>query len=304
MAFMQYAMQIIMSFLMISMMFILIPRAAVSAKRIGEVLHTTSKIKEEKEGVKDHQSKGVVTFKNVSFRYPGGEEDVLQHIDFTALPGKTTAFIGATGSGKSTLVNLLLRFYDVTQGEILIDGINIKRYALHTLRHKISYVPQKAVLFSGTIESNLRYGAGEAEAETLMKAASVAQAEAFIQEKPKGLKTEIAQGGSNVSGGQKQRLAIARALAKEAPIFVFDDSFSALDFKTDARLRQALKSCMTKSTLLIVAQRISSIRQADQIIVLDEGWMVGKGTHEELMQSCQVYQEIAHSQLSKEELEL
>ncbi len=246
--------------------------------------------------------KGIVTFRNVSFAYPGSNEPVLQNIQFTAHPGKTTAFIGATGSGKRTLVNLIRRFYDVTSGEVLIDGVNVKAFSLHDLREMIGYVPQKAMLGSGTIESNLRYGKSEATHKQLHRAIEVAQASEFVQAKPKGIESEIAQGGGNVSGGQKQRLSIARALAKNAPIYIFDDSFSALDFKTDAALRNALKTYTTKGTVLIVAQRISSIMHADQIIVLDEGKIVGKGTHSELMRNCQVYQEIAFSQLSKEEL--
>ena len=302
MAFMQYAMQIIMSFLMISMMFILIPRAAVSAKRIQEVLGTKRSIIEKEDTPRERPLKGIVTFEHVSFRYPGSEEEVLSDIDFTAYPGKVTAFIGATGSGKSTLVNLIPRFYDVTKGEVLIDNKNVKDFSLHELRSHIGYVPQRAILFSGTIESNLRYGEENASDETLSKAIDIAQAADFIKAKPNGMQSETAQGGGNVSGGQKQRLSIARALVKRAPIYIFDDSFSALDFKTDVKLRKALKTYTTESTVLIVAQRISSIMHADQIIVLDEGKIVGKGTHEELMKRCQVYQEIAQSQLSKEEL--
>lgn len=303
MAFMQYAMQIIMSFLMISMMFILIPRAAVSAKRIQEVLGTQRSIVEKEDTYSGRLLKGVVTFEHVSFCYPGSEEEVLSDINFTAYPGKVTAFIGATGSGKSTLVNLVPRFYDVTKGAVLIDHNNIKDFSLRELRDNIGYVPQRAVLFSGTIESNLRYGEENASDETLSKAVDIAQAADFIKAKPGGMQSETAQGGGNVSGGQKQRLSIARALVKRAPIYIFDDSFSALDFKTNARLRKALKTYTTESTVLIVAQRISSIMYADQIIVLDEGKIVGKGTHEALMKNCQVYQEIAQSQLSKEELD-
>lgn len=301
-AFMQYAMQIIMSFLMISMMFILIPRAAVSGKRITEVLQTTNNIQEAELPEKLVDASGIVRFNHVSFRYPGSEEDILHDIDFVAKPGETTAFIGSTGSGKTTLVNLIPRFYDVTAGEVLIDGINVKELRGKELRDLIGYVPQKAILFSGTIESNLKFGNEEADEKELMAISEIAQAKEFIETKPDKLQTEIAQGGGNVSGGQKQRLAIARALAKQAPIYIFDDSFSALDFKTDRKLREALKGYTTKSTVLVVAQRISSIMHAEQIIVLDEGHVVGKGTHDELMKNCNVYKEIALSQLSKEEL--
>lgn len=302
MAFMQYAMQIIMSFLMISMMFILIPRAAVSARRIQEVLGTERSIIEEEAPHRSQALKGVVAFEHVSFSYPGSEEEVLSDIDFVAYPGQVTAFIGATGSGKSTLVNLIPRFYDVTKGAILIDGKNIKAFSLQALRSSIGYVPQRAILFSGTIESNLRYGEEKVSDDVLTRAVEIAQASEFIRAKEGGMQSETAQGGGNVSGGQKQRLSIARALVKRAPIYIFDDSFSALDFKTDVKLRKALKAYTTESTVLIVAQRISSIMHADQIIVLDEGKIVGKGTHEALMSSCQVYREIAQSQLSKEEL--
>lgn len=301
-AFMQYAIQIIMSFLMISIMFILIPRAAVSGKRIAEVLVIQNSIKDPIESKKLVQANGIVTFNHVSFRYPGASEEVLHDINFVAEPGKTTAFIGATGSGKSTLINLILRFYDVTEGEILIDQVNVKDFRGQALRELIGYVPQKAMLFSGTIESNLQYGDASANEKELMAICEIAQASEFINTKPKKLQTEIAQGGGNVSGGQKQRLSIARALAKKAPIYIFDDSFSALDFKTDMKLRKALKSYTAQSTVLLVAQRISTIMHAEQILVLDEGYIVGKGTHEELMKNCQVYQEIALSQLSKEEL--
>lgn len=301
-AFMQYAIQIIMSFLMISIMFILIPRAAVSGKRIAEVLVTQNSINDPIESKKLIQASGIVTFNHVSFHYPGASEEVLHDINFVAEPGKTTAFIGATGSGKSTLINLIPRFYDVTEGEILIDQVNVKDLRGHELRELIGYVPQKAILFSGTIESNLQYGDASANEKELMAISEIAQASEFITAKPKKLQTEIAQGGGNVSGGQKQRLSIARALAKKAPIYIFDDSFSALDFKTDMKLRKALKSYTAQSTVLLVAQRISTIIHAEQILVLDEGHIVGKGTHEELMKNCQVYQEIALSQLSKEEL--
>lgn len=303
MAYMQYVMQIIMAFLMMSIMFILIPRAIVSIRRVTEVLHTTSSIIDSKHAVPLTQPcKGVVEYRDVCFHYPNADEDVLSHISFTATPGKITAFIGATGSGKSTLVNLLPRFYDVTSGEILIDGVNIKDWPLHELRSNLGFVPQKGVLFSGTIDSNLAYGdrtAGEAQ---IKNAAEIAQAMEFIQSKPDLFQSPIAQGGSNVSGGQKQRLSIARALVKNAPVNVFDDSFSALDFKTDAKLRAALKEKTANATQFLVAQRISTIMNADQIIVLDHGEMVGIGTHRELMAQCEVYREIALSQLSEEEL--
>ena len=303
MAFMQYAMQIIMAFVMLAVMFIMIPRASVSAERIAEVLEAEPTIRDcDAPKTFNEDFKGIVEFKNVCFRYPGAEDDVLHAIDFTAKPGETTAFIGSTGSGKSTLINLIPRFYDVTEGQILIDGIDIREVSRHDLRAKIGYVPQKGILFSGNIESNLYYADKKASEEDLKVASDIAQATEFIQSKPEGYKTEISQGGTNVSGGQKQRLSIARALVKKAPIYIFDDSFSALDFKTDAALRSALKSETGNSTLLIVAQRISTIMQAEQIIVLDEGRIAGKGTHKELIENCEVYQEIAFSQLSKEEL--
>lgn len=303
MAFIQYAMQIIMAFLMISMVSIMLPRASVSAQRIAEVLDTEVSINDFKE-LKEFSldKKGYVEFNNVSFRYPGAEEDVLSNINFTAKPGETTAFIGSTGSGKSTLINLIPRFYDVTSGKILVDGTDIREVPQHKLREKIGYVPQKGVLFSGTIESNIKYGRKDATKEELIKAADIAQAMEFINAKPENFNTEISQGGNNVSGGQKQRLSIARALAKKPEIFIFDDSFSALDFKTDSALRRALKSELLESTILIVAQRISTIMNADKIIVLDEGKIVGNGTHNDLMENCEVYKQIALSQLSKEEL--
>ena len=304
MAFIQYTMQIVMSFLMISMISVMLPRAAVSANRINEVLEKDIIIKEDKNPQAfDASKKGLVEFKNVSFKYPDADEDILHDINFTANSGETTAFIGSTGSGKSTLINLILRFHDVTEGEIKVDGVNIKNVKLHDLREKIGYVPQKGVLFSGTIDSNLRYGKKDATQEDIIKAAKIAQSIDFINDKEDKFDSEISQGGSNVSGGQKQRLSIARAIAKDPEIFIFDDSFSALDFKTDAKLRKALKSETSNSTVLIVAQRISTILDADQIVVLDEGRVVGKGTHKELLKNCEIYKEIALSQLSKEELE-
>ena len=303
MAFMQYAMQIIMSFLMISMLFIMLPRASVSAGRIAEVLEIPLAIKEPTAPILlPEKVKGVVEFRNVYFRYPGAEEDALRDISFTAQPGQTTAFIGATGSGKSTLIHLIPRFYDVTQGEVLIDGIDVRQIREHDLREQMGYVPQKAILFSGTIQDNLAYKKKNFSQELLETAVEVAQAKEFIESNEERYSREISQGGSNVSGGQKQRLSIARALVKQPPIYIFDDSFSALDFKTDALLRAALKKETKESTVLIVAQRISTIRHAEQIIVLDEGTIVGKGTHEELMASCKIYREIACSQLAQEEL--
>lgn len=304
MAYMQYVMQIIMAFLMMSMMFILIPRAIVSIKRVVEVLKTSSTIVDSRHPVCPAKPmKGVVEYRDVCFRYSNAEEDVLSNISFTAKPGEITAFIGATGSGKSTLVNLLPRFYDVTGGEILIDGVNIKDMPIHELRGSLGFVPQKGVLFSGSIASNLQYGDREADQEQIVKSARIAQAMEFIESKPDLFDAPIAQGGSNVSGGQKQRLSIARALVKNAPINVFDDSFSALDFKTDAKLRAALKDETKAATQFLVAQRISTIMNADQIIVLDHGRIAGMGTHRELMEGCEVYREIALSQLSEEELQ-
>lgn len=303
MAFMQYTMQIIMAFLMISMVSVILPRAMVSAQRVSEVLNVDVAVKDsEKLQMFKGDEKGTIEFKNVSFRYPGADEDVISNVSFKAFPGETTAFIGSTGSGKSTLINLIPRFYDVTEGEILIDGVNIKNVSQYDLREKIGFIPQKGLLFSGTIESNLKYGGDHIADEDMIKASEIAQAMEFINSKEERFNTEIAQGGTNVSGGQKQRLAIARAIAKKPEVFIFDDSFSALDFKTDAKLRKAINTELKESTLLIVAQRISTIMNANQIIVLDEGKVVGKGTHKELMENCEVYQQIALSQLSKEEL--
>lgn len=306
MAFIQYTMQIIMAFLMISMVAIMIPRAAVAGVRVKEVLDCEVSIKDpSKPKAFDETKKGYVVFDHVSFAYPGAEEDVLHDISFTAKPGQTTAFIGSTGSGKSTLINLVPRFYDVSDGHVSVDGVDVRDVSQKDLRERIGYVPQKGVLFSGTIASNLRYAKEDASDEELKEASRIAQALEFIETKPEQYETAISQGGTNVSGGQKQRLSIARALVKQPEIFIFDDSFSALDFKTDAKLRKELNQLCekTKATVLVVAQRISSIMHADQIIVLDQGHVKGIGTHEELMKSCVVYQEIAYSQLSKEELE-
>lgn len=303
MAFMQYAMQILFAFLMMSMMFIMLPRASVSGDRIAAVLETDPVIKDpEKPKQFPEPFTGVVEFQNVSFRYPNAEEDVLHDISFTARPGETTAFIGTTGSGKSTIVSLIPRFYEVTGGAVLVDGVDIRDVTQHDLRGRIGYIPQKSNLFSGTIETNLRYADEGADMETLELAVGIAQATEFIDANPDGMRTEIAQGGVNVSGGQKQRLAIARALVKKAQINIFDDSFSALDFKTDSALRKALKQYTSSSTLFIVTQRIATIKNSEQIIVLDEGRIVGKGTHRELMKNCAVYKGIALSQLSEEEL--
>ena len=301
MAFMQYAMQIIMAFLMITMMSIMIPRAKVAATRINEVLETEVSLHEHTEEAKE-ELKGDVVFEHVGFAYPGADEESLTDIDFHAKKGETVAFIGSTGSGKSTLVNLIPRFFDVTSGRILVDGVDIRSLKLHDLRQKIGYVPQKGVLFSGTIDSNIRYGKPEVTQDEVKRAAQIAQAWDFIQEKEEGVNSAIAQGGSNVSGGQKQRLSIARAIAKEPEIYIFDDSFSALDYKTDVVLRRALKKETKDATTLIVAQRISTILHADKILVLDEGKVVGQGTHKELLKTCEVYRQIAISQLSEEEL--
>ncbi|MCI6064207.1 ABC transporter ATP-binding protein/permease [bacterium] len=303
-AFITYAMMIVMSFLMLTMMSIMLPRAAVAADRIDEVIQTESSIHDAKEPEKVTTHNGVVKFSHVNFKYPGAEEDVLHDIDFTAEPGQTTAIIGSTGCGKSTLVNLIPRLYDVTDGSITLDGKDIRNITMSDLRDEIGFVPQKGVLFSGTIASNLRFGKDDATDEEIKKAAEIAQATEFIEAKDDKYESAIAQGGSNVSGGQKQRLAIARAIAKDPKIFIFDDSFSALDLKTDAALRKALAENVKDSTVIIVAQRISTILHAEQILVLDDGKIVGKGTHEELLKSCEVYQQIAKSQLSAKELGL
>ena len=303
MAFMQYAMQIIMSFLMITMMSIMLPRASVAAKRINEVMDTKVSILDGDAGaLPDKGAKGEVRFEHVGFSYPGADEETLTDIDFSAHKGETVAFIGSTGSGKSTLVNLIPRFFDVTSGRILVDGVDVRDMKLTELRDRIGYVPQKGVLFSGTIDSNIRYGKEDASEAEVQRAAEVAQAWDFIQEKEEKMESEIAQGGTNVSGGQKQRLSIARAIAKRPEIYIFDDSFSALDYKTDVVLRRALKKEIKDATTLIVAQRISTILHADRILVLDEGRVVGQGTHKELLKSCEVYRQIAMSQLSEEEL--
>lgn len=302
MAYIQYTMQIIMSFLMIAMIFIMVPRAMVSADRVQEVLTTELSIKEPENPVTLDNESGELRFDDVSFRYGNAEEDTLSHISFTAKPGQTTAFIGATGAGKSTLINLIPRFYDVTGGAVYLNGKDIRTLSQKELRDNIGYVPQKAMLFSGTIDSNIKYGKEDADVNEVLAALECAQATEFVSELPNGVESSIAQGGSNVSGGQKQRLAIARALVKKAPVYIFDDSFSALDFKTDAKLRRALTKYTENAVVLIVAQRVSTIMNAEQIIVLDEGKIVGKGTHKELLKTCPEYREIAESQLSKEEL--
>lgn len=304
-AFMQYTMQIIMSFMMLAMISIILPRASVAAKRVFEVLETPLSIADPAQSKAfDESKRGYVEFNNVCFKYPGAEEYVLKDITFTAKPKQTTAFIGSTGSGKSTIINLVPRFFDVSEGSVVVDGVDIRDVAQHELHDKIGLVPQKGMLFSGTIASNIKYSDEQMSDDVMMEASRIAQAQEFIEGKEGTYEAQIAQGGANVSGGQKQRLSIARAIAKQPDIFIFDDSFSALDYKTDAKLREALQQLIQKtgSTVLLVAQRISSIMHADQIIVLDEGMIVGKGTHDELMQTCEVYQEIAYSQLSKEEL--
>ena len=304
--FSSYSMQVIMAFMMLIVIFIVLRSAQVSANRILEVLNTEEKIKDGTIHKTDGKVKGKVEFRDVSFQYPDADEPILEHISFTAEKGETVAFIGSTGSGKSTLINLVPRFYDVTEGEVLVDDINVKDYTLEALHNKLGYIPQKAVLFRGTIESNVTYGKTDHEKpnqEKVKEAIRVAQASEFVEKKPEKYQAPIAQGGSNVSGGQKQRLAIARAIARDPEIYIFDDSFSALDYKTDFVLRKELKEYTKEATTLIVAQRIGTVKNADKIIVLDEGKMVGCGTHEELLKTCKVYQEIALSQLSKEELE-
>lgn len=304
-AYLQYAMHVIMSFLFVTMIFIMIPRAAVSAQRIGAVLDVEPTVTDPAEPAAfgEAEARGFIEFKNVSFAYPDAEEKTLEDISFIAEPGKMTAIIGGTGSGKSSLIKLIPRFYDVSEGQVLVDGVDIRDITQHDLRQQIGYIPQKGVLFSGTIASNLQYGDSDATETEMMEALETAQATAFIAEKANGLDEEIAQGGTNVSGGQKQRLSIARALVKKPKIYIFDDSFSALDFKTDKALRAALKEKVGDSTLIIVAQRINTIMDAEQILVLEDGKLAGKGTHDELMETCEVYKEIALSQLSEEELE-
>ncbi len=304
MAFLEYAMQVIISFLLLSMVFIMVPRAAVSVKRVGEVLDTLPSIVDPPSPQQlPHNATGKIEFKDVTFTYPDADLPVLSSINFTAEPGQTTAFIGSTGSGKSTLINLIPRFYDVSAGQILLDGVDIRQLKLEDLYDQIGYVPQKGVLFSGTIASNIKYGNAKARQKLVEKSAKIAQATEFINELKNGYKNDIAQGGSNVSGGQRQRLSIARAIAVEPNVYIFDDSFSALDFKTDAKLRLALAKETKHKTVLIVGQRINTIMNADKIIVLDEGKIVGQGTHQELMKNCQVYQEIAASQLSEDDLQ-
>ncbi len=302
MAYIQYAMHVIMSFLFITMIFINIPRAMISVNRVGDILTTVPSINNKEDAVELKEPRGEIEFKNVSFRYHNADDDVLSDISFKALPGQTTAFIGSTGSGKSTLINLIPRFYDITSGSITYDGIDIRDLTLESLRDSIGFVPQKGLLFSGTIESNIKTGKEDADVELIGKALTTAQAR-FVADMPEGIHSEISQGGTNVSGGQRQRLAIARALVKQSPVYIFDDSFSALDLKTDAALRKALKGYTADATVLIVAQRVSTIMNAEQIIVLNEGKIVGKGTHKELLKSCSEYREIAESQLAKEELE-
>jgi len=303
MAFMQYAMQIFFAFIMLSMMFIILPRASVSADRIAEVLDTEPSIVDpEAPRAFGADFKGLIEFEDVSFRYPGATENVLSNISFTAKPGQTTAIIGTTGSGKSTLVSLIPRFYDATEGSIKVGGIDIRAVSQEALRSKIGFVPQKASLFSGTVESNLLYADEDASKEDMALALEISQAKEFVDAKPEGIGLEISQGGGNVSGGQRQRLTIARAIVKKAHIYIFDDSFSALDFRTDTLLRQALKASLSRSTMLLVTQRVAAIKQADQILVLDEGRLVGQGTHHELMETCEVYRDIAMSQLRQEEL--
>ncbi|MNI34834.1 putative ABC transporter ATP-binding protein [compost metagenome] len=303
MAFLQYAMQIMFSLLMVSMMFVMIPRASASAVRINEVLDMVPVINDSKNAVKaSHDKKGYVEFQNVTFSYPGAEQPAIKNISFSAKPGEVTAIIGGTGSGKSTLISLIPRFYDVESGRVLVDGIDVRDLSQEDLRDKIGYVPQKAVLFTGTVSENIRYGKEDASDEEVQHAATIAQAAGFIAEMEEGYQSVIAQGGNNVSGGQKQRLSIARALVRGAEIYIFDDSFSALDFKTDAKLRAALKSETKESTVILVAQRVSTVLDADRIIVMNESEVAGIGTHRELMENCDVYREIVLSQLSEEEI--
>ena len=301
-AFLQYAMHVIISFLFVTMMFIMIPRAAVSGNRIGEVLDIRPTIRDAEDAVTPSALRGEITFRDVSFAYPDAEEKTLDDISFTAAPGTTTAIIGGTGSGKSSLISLIPRLFDVTEGAICLDGQDIRTMPQKSLRDAIGYVPQKGLLFTGTIADNLRYGKSDATMEELEKAAATAQSLSFIKEMPNGFDTEVAQGGTSVSGGQKQRLSIARALVKDPQVLIFDDSFSALDFKTDAALRKALRESASEKTLIIVAQRINTIMDADQILVMEDGRIVGRGTHEELLRTCELYKEIAMSQLSEEEL--
>ena len=301
-AFLQYAMHVIISFLFVTMMFIMIPRAAVSGNRIGEVLDIRPTIRDAEDAVTPSALRGEITFRDVSFAYPDAEEKTLDDISFTAAPGTTTAIIGGTGSGKSSLISLIPRLFDVTEGAICLDGQDIRTMPQKSLRDAIGYVPQKGLLFTGTIADNLRYGKSDATMEELEKAAATAQSLSFINEMPNGFDTEVAQGGTSVSGGQKQRLSIARALVKDPQVLIFDDSFSALDFKTDAALRKALRESASEKTLIIVAQRINTIMDADQILVMEDGRIVGRGTHEELLRTCELYKEIAMSQLSEEEL--
>ena len=308
-AFITYTMQIVMSFLMLAMVAVMLPRAGVAAERIDEVIRTKATINDPDEAAaepaQEHKNwQGEVEFHDVSFRFPGADSDALEHISFTAKPGETTAIIGSTGCGKSTLLNLIPRFYDVTGGSVTVDGIDVRNMPQAQLHDLLGYVPQKGVLFSGTIDSNLKFGGEHITDADVKKAAAIAQATEFIDAKPEGYQSPIAQGGSNVSGGQKQRLSIARAIAKDPKIYLFDDSFSALDFKTDVALRRALKAQTDNATVIIVAQRISTVLHANQILVLDEGRLVGKGTHAQLMASCPEYQEIARSQLSQKELDL
>ena len=303
MAIIQYTMQIVMAFLMVSMISIMLPRAAVSANRINEILDKDLSIKDKEKTKKlESSKKGLVEFKNVSFRYPDADVEILTDINFTAEPGKTTAIIGSTGSGKSTIINLIPRFYDVTAGSLCVDGVNVKDVSQKDLRDVIGFVPQKGVLFSGTIESNIKFSNPNMSDEKMKEAARIAQATEFIESKPDNYQTPIAQGGTNVSGGQKQRLSIARAIAADPEIYIFDDSFSALDYKTDCVLREELAKVTKDKTVIIVAQRINTVLNADQIITLEDGKIVGKGTHEELMKNCETYRQIALSQLSEEEL--